>query len=195
MNPSSTFSIVKSKSFFNKIRNLNEGNSNFFKTSLPFDESLSAVLIKDHQCIEKIKHKQATELQSIIEYEVKKEDIRETNQRKLDLQHELEEKIKAEKIQIANEERYKRRIRELEKHKRDIIEKEKQDIILEERKMRLNKKEIIRKKIFEQKKKESAELSNLKNTMTEHKLVKSFYKIEKKLSKQLEVNKDFFIGL
>ena len=152
--------MIKSKSFQKKIRNLNN-ESVLFTTALPYENSSSSE-IKDQQSFDKIKQKQMAELQSIIDYEFSLEDIRENNQKKLELQKEKEEKIKAEKVQKANEDSYKRKLKELEKQKkgreddevlvikqkkREKLEKIKQN---DERKKKEEKDEDLKTKILEQ---------------------------------------------
>ena len=78
-------------------------------------------------------------------------------------------------------------MREIEKQKKDIIEKQRNEIIIHERQIELNYKEVKRREILEQKKQRSEEFSRMKNTMTEHKLIRSHDKIEMKLTKQVVV--------
>ena len=78
-----------------KIRTLNEGgNTSLFQTAIPVSQSItSTTLDMDNQRFERMKQNQINEMQLLIDYEFKLEEIRENNQKKMQIQKELEEKV------------------------------------------------------------------------------------------------------
>jgi hypothetical protein len=96
-------------------------------------EQNSTAIQHEQVKLEKLKQKEISDLKSIIDFEIKLEDIRENNKRKLQLQKEKEEKIKEEKMKKIAEESLRRRMKEQEKQRKNQAEEEKTNRLLQER--------------------------------------------------------------
>ena len=187
--PSSTLSIIKSKSFLNKLKSLNDGGStSLFKTAVPQDSTMfSSTVLKDQQSLEKVRQKQINEMQSIVDYEFKLEEIREENERKIQQQKELEEKIRADKQQKVNEEAYKRKLKEQDLQRKEKEDYQKQLNQLNEKQRALENKDLGRKEQMEKKRKAIEEQSKLKSEINQKKLAITMRNLERKMQEQLEV--------
>jgi hypothetical protein len=179
-----------------KIRTLNEGgNTSLFQTAIPVSQSItSTTLDMDNQRFERMKQNQINEMQLLIDYEFKLEEIRENNQKKMQIQKELEEKNKAEKLQKMNEDNYKRRMKELEKQKKDKEDLEKKNALMLEKQMLLESKDMSRRDLIEQKKKAMNDQSKMKANINEKKLTMTMEKLDRQLQKQIDVLSIYYKG-
>lgn len=119
--------------------------SNFFSNS----DNHSSAVQQDQAKLEKLKRKEINDLQSIIDYELKLEEIRENNNKKLLAQQEKEEKIKEEKLKKSFEESLKRRMKEQEKHRKLQAEEERTNRLIKEREEKERIKEMEERKMKE----------------------------------------------